>query len=274
MRKVLFGFITVFWLTMNGLLWRAEFIGKEVGAATPVSLVWDKILTSPDDSGLAINIAGDRVGYCRWAPNIGEENATGKTANENADIEGRIKRLTGYTIHADGNFILPENAGRVRFDLDAKFSATHEWTEWSAKATQRPNAWKLSANRKAQAFELEMGEGAGAWKQTFKFKDFQDPQKITDALGVTASVPALARVLPAMNSSDASTNSPGFTLGLNWQARQDWLVLGHSRVRVYRLEARLLDKYQAVVIVSRVGEILRVELPGDVTLINEAILNL
>jgi len=36
----------------------------------------------------------------------------------------------------------------------------------------------------------------------------------------------------------------------------------------------VLDKYRAVVIVSRVGEILRVELPGDVVLVNEAIASL
>ena len=121
-RKLSFALITLFWITMNALLWRAEFVGKEIGAATPVSLIWQKILTSPDDSGLAVNYAGERVGYVRWAPNIGEEIATGKTANENTEIEGRVKKLTGYTIHADGNFILPEGAGRIRFDLDAKFS--------------------------------------------------------------------------------------------------------------------------------------------------------
>jgi hypothetical protein len=276
MRKIAFGVITLFWVTMNALLWRSEFAGKEVGAATPVSLVWDKILTSPDDSGLAINSGGERIGYCRWSPNIGEEAATGKTANENADIEGRVKRLTGYTIHVDGNFILPENAGRVRFDLDAKFAANHEWIEWTAKATQKPNAWKLSANRKAQAFELELGDGPGAWKQTFNFKDLQEPQKISDALGITAAITALAGLAGSMgeNSKVGGTNSPALALGLKWEARQDSLDVGHSRVRVYRLEAHLLDRFQAVVMVSRVGEILRVELPGEVTLINEALINL
>ena len=244
MRKVAFGFITMFWVTMNALLWRSEFAGKEVGAATPVSLVWDKILTSPDDSGLAINSGSERIGYCRWAPNIGEEAATGKTLNENADIEGRVKRLTGYTIHVDGNFILPDNAGRVRFDLDAKFSANHQWTEWSAKATQRPNTWKLSANRAAQAFELELGEGPGAMKQTFKFSDLQQPQKISDALGVTAAIPALAGLNAAMGENAGATNSLSLALGLKWEARQDWLQVGHSKVKVYRLEARLLDQYQ------------------------------
>ena len=38
------------------------------------------------------------------------------TANENTEIEGRVKKLTGYTLHAEGNFILPEGGGRVRFE--------------------------------------------------------------------------------------------------------------------------------------------------------------
>jgi len=36
----------------------------------------------------------------------------------------------------------------------------------------------------------------------------------------------------------------------------------------------LLDRYQAVVVVSRVGEILRVELPNGLLLVNEALTNL
>ena len=54
-RKLSFALITLFWITMNALLWRAEFAGKEVGAEVPVSLIWQKILTSPDDSGLAVH---------------------------------------------------------------------------------------------------------------------------------------------------------------------------------------------------------------------------
>ena len=64
------------------------------------------------------------------------------------------------------------------------------------------------------------------------------------------------------------------SLGLRWEARNDWLKIGHSQVRVYRLHTRLLDRYQAVVVVSRVGEILRVELPNGLLLVNEALTNL
>ncbi|HUS37206.1 MAG TPA: hypothetical protein VM680_17810 [Verrucomicrobiae bacterium] len=272
-RKLSFALITLFWVTMNALLWRAEFGGKDTGADMPVSLIWEKILTSPDDSGLAVNIAGDRVGYVRWQPNIGEESATGKVANEN-EIEGRVKKLTGYTIHADGNFILPEGGGRVRFELEAKFAANNQWTEWTVKGLQRPNVWTVSANRKSETIELGLGEGRSAVKQTFRFSDFQNPGKLMDDLGVTAALPMAGLVLPNLTVAPGSTNGPGLSLGLKWEGKQDWLQMGHARVKVYQLRAQILEKYEVVVIVSRVGEILRVKLPGEMTLVNEALINM
>ncbi|HEY6227271.1 MAG TPA: hypothetical protein VI282_09130 [Verrucomicrobiae bacterium] len=273
-RKLSFALITLFWITMNALLWRAEFAGKEVGAEVPVSLIWQKILTSPDDSGLAVNISGERVGYLRWAPNIGEEIATGKTADEASELEGRVKKLAGYTIHADGNFIMPEGAGRVRFDLDAKFAANNQWTEWKLKGMQRPNIWSISADRKKETVEFALGEGAAAVKQTLHFSDFRNPGKLIDDLGVASTLPMAAVLLPNLASPAGGKNSLSLSLGLKWEGRQDWLQMGHSRVKVYQLRAHILDKYEAVIIVSRVGEILRVQLPGDMTLVNEALINM
>lgn len=274
-RKVTFLFITLFWLTMNGLLWRAEFAGREIGAATPVGLIWEKILTSPDDSAVAVMYGKDRVGYVRWSPNIGEEAVTGKTANENSDIEGRIKKVAGYTVHSDGNFILPENNGRMRFDFDAKFDAKHDWTEWRFKGVQRPNAWQIAVNRGKESIELTLGEGKMALTQSFKFSDFRNPQKLLEEVGAAGQMPMLAAVLPQLRGAANLTNAPAaLSLGLKWEGQQDWLMMGHSRVRVYRLRAHLFDKFDAVITVSRVGEILRVELPGDVELVNEALINL
>jgi hypothetical protein len=273
-RKLSFALITLFWLTMNALLWRAEFSDKDAGVATPVALIWQKILTSPDDSGMAVTHGGERVGYLRWAPNIGEETATGKTANENTDIEGRVKKLTGYTLHADGNFLLPEGSGRVRFSFDASFGADDQWKEWNFRSVQRPNLWNVSANREKQTINISLGERGDGFKQTFHFSDFQNPGKLLENLGVADSLPLLTAALPSLGALPGATNSPGVALGLNWEGRQDWLKMGHSRVKVYQLRARLLDKYEILVVISRVGEILRVELPGEMTLVNEALINL
>jgi hypothetical protein len=66
----------------------------------------------------------------------------------------------------------------------------------------------------------------------------------------------------------------GLSLGLVWEARTDWIAIGHASVRAYRLRARLFDRYEVVVTVSPVGEILRVELPGEWTLVNEQLGNM
>jgi hypothetical protein len=69
--------------------------------------------------------------------------------------------------------------------------------------------------------------------------------------------------------TNAGTNA--FSLALKWEAHREWLRIGQNRVRVYRLEARLLDRHRIIVLVSRVGEILRVELPGELRLINDVL---
>jgi hypothetical protein len=50
------------------------------------------------------------------------------------------------------------------------------------------------------------------------------------------------------------------------------LRVGHTDVPVYRLRTRLLDRFVVTIFVSRVGEILRVELPYDVVLKNDQLL--
>jgi len=45
-------------------------------------------------------------------------------------------------------------------------------------------------------------------------------------------------------------------------------------VRAYRLQTRLLDRFQALIFVSSVGEILRIELPDEIILVNDQLTNL
>jgi hypothetical protein len=97
---------------------------------------------------------------------------------------------------------------------------------------------------------------------------------LMDDLGVTAALPIAGVVLPNLMAVPGGTNGPSLSLGLKWEGKQDWLEMGHSRVKVYQLRAQILEKYEVIVIVSRVGEILRVKLPGEMTLVNEALINM
>jgi len=57
--------------------------------------------------------------------------------------------------------------------------------------------------------------------------------------------------------------------GIRWTANEDWMKLGHSKLRVYRLETEILGQRLSI-FASRAGEILRVDAPGELTLRNEA----
>ena len=60
-------------------------------------------------------------------------------------------------------------------------------------------------------------------------------------------------------------------IGLNWEAYNDFLRLGSTRVRIYRLEAKLPGEQSIIIRISRVGEILQVEFPGQFVINNESI---
>lgn len=266
-KRVSFLLIALFWVAMNGLLWRSEFGGGgELGSAVPVSLVWEKVLTAPDDSSLEINSHGKKIGYCRWLANVGEELSTGKLGTEEVLPEGMVRQLAGYTIDLEGSFLREGHSGRLRFDLHGRFAADHAWQELAVRANLRPTVWELRALSADESLTLKVEDDESRWEQRFAFADLRQPEKLLKELGFPAW-PGLfnpALILPAPQD---------YSLGLNWEARNDWLKIGHSQVRVYRLQARLLDRYQAVVIVSRVGEILRVELPNDLVLVNDALID-
>ena len=58
-------------------------------------------------------------------------------------------------------------------------------------------------------------------------------------------------------------------LGIEWVAYNDAVRIGKARVRVYRLDAEFSSDQVVTILVSRVGEILRVALPGQLEFVNE-----
>lgn len=266
--RVVFPLIVLFWITMNVLLWRAEFgSGRETGAAVSADVVWRKILTAPDDSTMEISWKGRKLGYCTWAANVGEARATGKVFSEDQTPEGMVRQLADYTIDFGGNFLLPESNGRVRFNLRLKFATNHLWQEMALRVASRHGVWELRTAAAEQTLRLTHEDNRGKWSNQFTYDDLRDPRKLAGEFGGPL---ASALLEQAPGFSRALDLSPG----LAWEAHNDWLQIGHSQVRVYRLRARLLDKYEAVVIVSRVGELMRAELPGGIRLVNEALTTL
>ena len=265
-----FWLVALFWLTMGVLLWRNEFGGGATqGATVPVNMVWKKILTAPDNSSLEIRQGTNHVGVCRWAANVGHEQATGGRATEDQP-EGMIENLSSYTLDFDGNISLPELGGRWRFSSNLRLNTNQAWQEFHVRLSQRPDIYEINASAAAEKIQLRADNSDGVTELNYTFADLRNPQKMLRDIGG----PMLPGIVAALGVPISTNQTAGLVASLKWEARQDWLQLGSTRVRTYRLRAHLLDRYEVVVHVSPVGEILRVELPGKILLVNDAVGNL
>jgi hypothetical protein len=267
LHRVAFIFLAGFWVTMNVLLWRAEY-GRHPGEgnAVPPVMVWKKILSAPDNSSLVILCHGKNAGFCRWAPEIvgtGGARSPGPAGDLPEDM---VSHITGYRLSLDGNVALPEPLVHVRFSLEALLGRDRAWREAGGKFLLHRGTCEIRSVAAAQTVQLKLTGVDGGFEREFTFAELQHPQALLQEFAgpLPFSLPeglALPPQLPAA--------APVPALGLVWEAHDAWIKLGHTATRAYRLEAHLLDRYQIVLIVSHVGEILRAELPGDYVLVND-----
>jgi len=257
--------ITVFFITMNVLLWRSEFgSGSNLGSSVPVETVWHKMLLSPDKSVLEIRHHGKKIGYGTWTPSVGEDLAAPKTLPEDILPEGMIREPSGYTIDFSGNFSI-DNLTRIRFSFDLRLGTNQQWQEMSLHLMVRPSSWEVQASAAAETVRFTTDDDSGHSEQVYKFSDLQKPDKLLQHSGW----PLGPSILGTLGLSRTPAQLSPSALGLKWEARNDWLKIATARMRVYRLHAQLLDRFQIVLIISPEGEILRVELPDEIVLLND-----
>ncbi|MDB6111148.1 MAG: hypothetical protein JWR69_2898 [Pedosphaera sp.] len=263
--------IVLFWVTMNVLLWRSEFGRQNTpGSTVPVAMVWQKILTAPDNSSLEIHHHGEKIGYCRWAAILGQSPASLRTNPPAEDSpEAMQTRFSDYRIDFEGNAVLGEMANRLRFDFSVRFSTNHVWQDFRLRLNLRPSAWDISSRASEAAIHVRSEDDDGKSERIIKFADLQNPEALAREIELPMLLPLSAFGWPRGEGASVPQS-----LGLKWEARNDWFTIGHTSVRAYRLQARLLDRYQVVVIVSTVGEILRVELPDELVFVNDKLTNL
>ncbi|MDB6016565.1 MAG: hypothetical protein JWR19_1054 [Pedosphaera sp.] len=262
--------ITLFWLLMNALLWNSEFGSRDhIGGTVPLAVVWQKILTAPDNSLLEMTHHGQRAGYCRWAAIVGQDAANLKPAAANTRPDGIVEELPNYRIDFEGNLLLNEAASRLHFDLSVRFDTNQAWQELKLQVGLRPANWEVHSLAREQTVHLFMEDDEGKSERVFTMADLQNPEALARAFALPLP---LAAMVPASLPRDRQQPALALSLGLKWEARDDWITFGHTAVRVYRLQAHLLDHYQVVIIVSRVGEILRVELPDDLVMVNDRLI--
>ena len=266
--RIVMVLIATLWLVMMGLLWQAEFgPEKTFGASVPVNLVWERMLTAPDASRLEIRQGTNRLGYCQWRADVGQELAAG-TRHEDPErlVEGMVRHFEYYRLDVDGYVVLPELRQRARFDFVLRLDTNRLWQEFHLRVTMRPDVYELSADARQQVLRVQTDLGGESFRRTFAFSEFRNPQKLLADLGG----PVLPLMLAVMGGS-SMTNLSAEAMGLRWRAHNDSLKLGRNSVRAYRLQASLLGHHEAALYVSPVGEILRVELPQRIVLLNDAL---
>ena len=271
--RLSFLLVTAFFVTMNVLLWRSEFGGHhQFGGSIPAEAAWEKIVTAPDNSLLSIRRHGKRIGTCHWSPSVGQERATGKIMSEDVPPEGMVERPTSYNIEVSGNLLVDE-VNRLRFNFDINLTTNQSWQKLFLRLTLRPTVLELEALAADQSVRLRMDDGQERTDKVFTFSDLQHPDKLLKDLGNPILSAAISS-LGLSSSANFTGPQPRPSLGLHWEARYDRLKVGGDWMRVIRLHARLLDRFQAVIFVSPVGEILKVELPDQITLMNDSLSSL
>ena len=243
----------------------------------PLAAVWEKVLRAPDDSHLEVFHQKRKVGHLRWSANAGELAST----NTNANLEeGMVRRVGGYTIDIlDGRFDLGADRRRIRFTMNSSFTTNHQWQSFNVQLNQRPMSLEVSAAATNETVSVRFQQGEETISRTFTFAQLRDPVKLLQEVagpvplglltggllggGVGESAPPELAALPALQR---------LSLGLQWDSRLDWIKIGQAKLRCYRLQTRWLEKHQVTIYISRVGEILRVQLPNEIVLQNTRML--
>ena len=258
----------LFWLLMSVLLWRNEYGVSEFSSTPlPPELVWQKILTSPDSSSLAIIHRGERIGFCHLISSVADQYNTQTVTNA---PEGLVREIHSYRLDISGSLNAPEDAMRLRFDGQVTFTEDQQWESFELQIIARPTVIDLRANRDEGELHVRLDGAEYAFKRTLRLDQLNNPQAMfTQLLGPTA--PLLVDSLP-FGVGRMPPNELAHSL--KWTAATDRMKMGHSSTHIYRLELNALQGLSVVIQVSRAGEILGMRLPDQLQLINEALTGL
>ena len=255
--RITFFFIAAFWVTMNVLLWRAEYGSHGGEISVPVDLVWRKILTAPDVSALTIYQDRRRAGFCEVSTSVEQAMAA---LDENTVPPEGLAAQSGYQIHFNGNLSFGAITNRVRFDGRLQFSSARAWRELNLKVSTSDAVADIHSVAAEQTVRCKFTSEGVNFERVLSFADLQNPNALLRTLGGGLGGGWVDELdLPMIPSSPAAVAD-----AIKWEAYRDRMIIGHEPVTAYRLETRVLD-HPIVLYVSSLGEILRVELPGGVT---------
>jgi hypothetical protein len=248
--------VVVFWLTMNFMLWRLEFGTRGGDTVVPPQLVWRKILTAPDASSLSVYQKGERMGYCEISTGVGQQMATFDEGKP--PPEGFVAHA-GYLLHVAGNVSLGDFTNRLKFDGRMRFNHLREWEELSLRVTTRMAVLEINSVATNQTAHIRVSnEGTSLLERDVPLGELKDPAAIIRALAGNAMGDLLGLYDPSELLPSAGSQK------IDWDARRTRVKIGTEAVPVYRVETSVLG-HPITMDVSTLGEILRVDLPDDVS---------
>ena len=250
--RLTFFAIAAFWLTMNGLLWRAEYGSHQDETPVPIELVWRKLLTAPDASSLSVYQNRDRMGYCEFSTSIGQEMAALDADRPPPEC---LAARAGYQVHLSGNIALGDFTNRLKFDGHLNFANTRAWREVSLRITAHGTAVEIHSFATNPSVHLKITSDGGVVERDLAFADLQNPNALLR--GLVGNVADTLLGLPSLATPTAAPLPP-------WRAIRTRVKIGTEWVPVYQVETELLGANFSADI-STLGEILRVGLPGGIS---------
>ena len=253
--RLLFVAVAGFWVTMNVLFWRSEFGESGTETPVPVSFVWKKILTTPDTASLNVYQKNQRIGFCEFSTGIARQMSA--LDQDKVPPEG-LSGPPGYRVHFSGNVSWGQLTHRLKFSGEFLFSPQRDWQEIELKLNARPTSVDITSIATNQTVEVRIANGGEVVEHHFTFAELRNPgQLMHTLLGNFADFFLGGLDLGELIPRDTAQK-------IQWTACRTRIKVGGENVPAYRLQTSLLGN-TVTLHVSTLGDILRVELPGNIT---------
>jgi hypothetical protein len=147
---------------------------------------------------------------------------------------------------------------RIKFDGYIQFAKIRQWQELHLKVSTREGMVILNSVATNQTVNLKIASQGALMEHDIPFSDFQKPDALARTL-LGHFADALLNLVDLPDFSDLSASAAP-----EWTARRTRVKIGRETMPVYRLQSEFLGR-TVTVDVSTLGEVLRVELPGNFT---------